>query len=216
MKEKLPRPSAVARIYFVALCGLWFCLQPAVAASSEPAEAARPFVEEVWPGVVQRGQTNRIELRGTGLEQAVGLWTSVPGLTLAARPVSPGDGAAVVLEVDLPAEAPTGLFGLRLATGSGLSNACVFLIDEPMAAGIGCDLPVTEARGSLVVDIGGGTTEVAVLSLAGAVVATSVRTAGDEMDEAIIGHMRRHHNLLIGEQSAERLKLTIGTHGSRS
>jgi rod shape-determining protein MreB len=87
----------------------------------------------------------------------------------------------------------------------------VFLIDEPMAAGIGCDLPVTEARGSLVVDIGGGTTEVAVLSLAGAVVATSVRTAGDEMDEAIIGHMRRHHNLLIGEQSAERLKLTIGS-----
>jgi rod shape-determining protein MreB len=87
----------------------------------------------------------------------------------------------------------------------------VYLIDEPMAAGIGCELPVTEARGSLVVDIGGGTTEVAVLSLAGAVVATSVRTAGDEMDEAIIGHLRRHHNLLIGEQSAERIKLTIGS-----
>ncbi|MDP6519460.1 MAG: rod shape-determining protein [Planctomycetota bacterium] len=87
----------------------------------------------------------------------------------------------------------------------------VYLIDEPMAAGIGCELPVTEARGSLVVDIGGGTTEVAVLSLAGAVVATSVRTAGDEMDEAIVGHLRRHHNLLIGEQSAERIKLTIGS-----
>ncbi len=87
----------------------------------------------------------------------------------------------------------------------------VYLIDEPMAAGIGVDLPVTEARGSLIVDIGGGTTEIAVLSLAGAVVSTSLRIAGDEMDEAIIAHMRRQHNLLIGEQSAERIKLTIGS-----
>ncbi|MCA8979353.1 MAG: rod shape-determining protein [Planctomycetes bacterium] len=87
----------------------------------------------------------------------------------------------------------------------------VYLIDEPMAAGIGCDLPVTEARGSLVVDIGGGTTEVAVLSLAGAVVSTSLRVAGDDMDEAIVQHLRRHHNLLIGEQTAERIKLTIGS-----
>ena len=87
----------------------------------------------------------------------------------------------------------------------------VYLIDEPMAAGIGVDLPVTEARGSLIVDIGGGTTEVAVLSLAGAVVSTSLRTAGDEMDEAIINHLRRHHNLAIGELSAEKIKLTIGS-----
>ncbi|MFT7486973.1 MAG: rod shape-determining protein MreB [Candidatus Paceibacteria bacterium] len=87
----------------------------------------------------------------------------------------------------------------------------VYLIDEPMAAGIGCDLPVTEARGSLIVDIGGGTTEIAVLSLAGAVVATSLRIAGDEMDDAIVQHLRRHHSLLIGEQSAERIKLTIGS-----
>lgn len=87
----------------------------------------------------------------------------------------------------------------------------VYLIDEPMAAGIGCDMPVTEARGSLIVDIGGGTTEIAVLSLAGAVVSTSLRIAGDEMDEAILAHLRRHHNLLIGEQSAERIKLTIGS-----
>jgi rod shape-determining protein MreB len=86
----------------------------------------------------------------------------------------------------------------------------VYLIDEPMAAGIGCDLPVTEARGSLIVDIGGGTTEIAVLSLAGAVVSTSLRIAGDEMDDAIVSHLRRHHSLLIGEQSAERIKLTIG------
>lgn len=87
----------------------------------------------------------------------------------------------------------------------------VYLIDEPMAAGIGVDLPVTEARGSLIVDIGGGTTEIAVLALAGTVVATSLRVAGDEMDEAIANHMRRFHNLLIGEQSAERIKLTIGS-----
>ena len=87
----------------------------------------------------------------------------------------------------------------------------VYLIDEPMAAGIGVDLPVTEARGSLIVDIGGGTTEVAVLALAGSVVATSLRVAGDEMDEAILSHMRRFHNLMIGEQSAERIKLTLGS-----
>jgi len=87
----------------------------------------------------------------------------------------------------------------------------VYLIDEPMAAGIGVDLPVTEARGSLIVDIGGGTTEIAVLALAGSVVATSLRVAGDEMDEAILGHLRRFHNLMIGEQSAERIKLTIGS-----
>ena len=87
----------------------------------------------------------------------------------------------------------------------------VYLIDEPMAAGIGCELPVTEARGSLIVDIGGGTSEIAVLSLAGAVVSTSLRIAGDEMDDAIISHLRRHHNLLIGEQTAERIKLTIGS-----
>ena len=87
----------------------------------------------------------------------------------------------------------------------------VYLIDEPMAAGIGVDLPVTEARGSLIVDIGGGTTEIAVLSLAGSVVSTSLRIAGDDMDDSIISHLRRHHNLLIGAQSAERIKLTIGS-----
>ena len=87
----------------------------------------------------------------------------------------------------------------------------VHLIDEPMAAGIGVGLPVTEARGSLIVDIGGGTTEIAVLSLAGKVVATSLRVGGDELDESIVAHMRREHNLLIGDQSAERIKTTIGS-----
>ena len=87
----------------------------------------------------------------------------------------------------------------------------VYLINETMAAGIGTELPVTEARGSLIVDIGGGTTEVAVLALAGEVVATSLRVAGDEMDEAIVNHLRRHHNLAIGEQTSEKIKLTIGS-----
>jgi len=87
----------------------------------------------------------------------------------------------------------------------------VYLIEEPMAAAIGAGLPVTEPSGSMIVDIGGGTTEVAVLSLGGIVYAESARVGGDKMDEAIIAYMRRHHNLLIGTMSAERLKKTIGS-----
>ena len=86
----------------------------------------------------------------------------------------------------------------------------VYLIEEPMAAAIGAGLPVTEPTGSMVVDIGGGTTEVAVLSLGGIVYARSVRVGGDKMDEAIIGYIRRNHNLLVGEGSAERIKKEIG------
>ena len=86
----------------------------------------------------------------------------------------------------------------------------VYLIEEPMAAAIGAGLPVTEPSGSMIVDIGGGTTEVAVLSLGGIVYAESARVGGDKMDEAIIAYMRRHHNLLIGSMSAERLKKSIG------
>jgi rod shape-determining protein MreB len=86
----------------------------------------------------------------------------------------------------------------------------VLLIEEPMAAAIGAGLPVTEPSGSMVVDIGGGTTEVAVISLGGIVYARSVRVGGDKMDEAVISYIRRTHNLLIGESSAERIKMTIG------
>ncbi|WP_339630485.1 rod shape-determining protein [uncultured Sneathiella sp.] len=85
------------------------------------------------------------------------------------------------------------------------------LIDEPMAAAIGAGLPVTEPTGSMVVDIGGGTTEVAVLSLGGIVYAKSIRVGGDKMDEAIIAYIRRNHNLLVGESSAERIKKLIGS-----
>ena len=87
----------------------------------------------------------------------------------------------------------------------------VFLIEEPMAAAIGAGLPVTEPTGSMVVDIGGGTTEVAVLSLGGIVSARSVRVGGDKMDEAIIGYIRRNYNLLVGESSAARVKEDIGS-----
>jgi rod shape-determining protein MreB len=87
----------------------------------------------------------------------------------------------------------------------------VFLIEEPMAAAIGAGLPVTEPTGSMVVDIGGGTTEVAVLSLGGIVYARSIRVGGNKMDEAIISYIRRHHNLLIGESTAERIKKEIGS-----
>ncbi|HZF34567.1 MAG TPA: rod shape-determining protein [Candidatus Angelobacter sp.] len=87
----------------------------------------------------------------------------------------------------------------------------VWLIEEPMAAAIGAGLPVTEPTGSMVVDIGGGTTEVGVLSLGGIVYARSIRVGGDKMDEAIIGYIRRNHNLLVGEGSAERIKKEIGS-----
>ncbi len=86
----------------------------------------------------------------------------------------------------------------------------VYLIEEPMAAAIGAGLPVTEPTGSMIVDIGGGTTEVAVLSLGGIVYARSARVGGDMMDDAIISYIRRYHNLLIGESTAENIKKEIG------
>jgi len=86
----------------------------------------------------------------------------------------------------------------------------VFLIEEPMAAALGADLPITEPTSNLVVDIGAGTTEVAVISLAGTVYSRSVRVAGDKMDEAILQHIKRKYNLLIGLQTAELIKVTVG------
>lgn len=87
----------------------------------------------------------------------------------------------------------------------------VFLIEEPMAAAIGVGLPVQEPAGNMIVDIGGGTTEVALISLAGIVYSRSVRVGGDEMDECIVQYMRRVYNLMIGERTAEEIKLTAGT-----
>ncbi|MDH7497900.1 MAG: rod shape-determining protein [Syntrophomonadaceae bacterium] len=86
-----------------------------------------------------------------------------------------------------------------------------YLIEEPMAAAIGAGLPVHEPTGNMIVDIGGGTTEVAVISLGGIVTAKSVRVAGDDMDEAIINHLKKNYNLLIGERTAEIVKISIGS-----
>jgi rod shape-determining protein MreB len=94
------------------------------------------------------------------------------------------------------------------AEGAGARE--VFLIEEPMAAAIGAGLPVTEPSGNMVVDIGGGTTEVAVISLSGIVYSQSVRVGGDKMDDAIVAYLKRKYNLLVGEQTAERVKCQIG------
>ncbi|MBW8785532.1 MAG: rod shape-determining protein, partial [Novosphingobium sp.] len=101
----------------------------------------------------------------------------------------------------------------RRAIRDAVSNAGarhVWLIDEPMAAGIGADLPVTRPIGSMVVDIGGGTTEVGVISTEGLTMSMSVRVGGDRMDEAIAAHVRWQHNLLIGEATAEKVKKRLG------
>lgn len=95
------------------------------------------------------------------------------------------------------------------AIGAGARE--VYLIEEPMAAAMGSGLPVEEARGSMVVDIGGGTTEVAIISLSGIVYAASVRIGGDRFDEAIMNYVRRNYGILIGETTAERIKHAIGT-----
>jgi rod shape-determining protein MreB len=92
----------------------------------------------------------------------------------------------------------------------------VYLIDEPMAAAIGAGLPVTEPSGNMIIDIGGGTTEVAVISLSGIVYSNSARVGGDKMDEAIINYIKRKYNLLIGERTAELIKIEIGTATSTS
>ncbi|WP_204845145.1 MULTISPECIES: rod shape-determining protein [Sedimentisphaera] len=89
----------------------------------------------------------------------------------------------------------------------------VFLIDEPMAAGIGAGLPITEPTASMIVDIGGGTTEVAIMSLADISTCTSLRVGGDDFDEAIINHLKRTYNLLIGESRAEQVKIELGSAG---
>ncbi|MDP7093971.1 MAG: rod shape-determining protein, partial [Gammaproteobacteria bacterium] len=95
------------------------------------------------------------------------------------------------------------------AEGAGARK--VFLVDEPMAAAIGAGLPVHEARGSMVLDVGGGTSEVAVISLNGIVYAASVRVGGDRFDEAILNYVRRNYGILIGEATAERVKQDIGS-----
>ncbi|MGQ0467620.1 MAG: rod shape-determining protein [Sporichthyaceae bacterium] len=110
---------------------------------------------------------------------------------------------------------PSGITGVErraVIEAAGQAGArSVHILSEPMAAAIGAGLPVGEATGCMVVDIGGGTTEVAVVSLGGIVCAKSVRIAGDELDQAIIAHLRKEHSLLIGERSAEEIKMALGS-----
>jgi rod shape-determining protein MreB len=95
------------------------------------------------------------------------------------------------------------------AQNSGVRE--VWLIEQPMAAAIGAGLPVREARGNMIVDIGGGTTDVAVVSMAGMVTNVTLKVAGDKLDEAIINYVRRHHNMMIGERTAEMIKIRLGS-----
>lgn len=110
---------------------------------------------------------------------------------------------------------PSGITAVerRAVTESAMQAGAkkVFIIDEPMAAAIGAGLQVQEPQGCMIVDIGGGTTEVAVISLGGIVYAKSVRVAGDDMDQAIIQHLKRTYNLMIGERTAEEIKIAIGS-----
>jgi len=110
---------------------------------------------------------------------------------------------------------PTGITGVEkravINSAERAGARQVFVVEEPMAAGIGAGLPMLDPIGNMIVDIGGGTTEVAVLSLGGIVAARSVRVAGDEFDEAIIQHLRRAYNLQVGEQTAERIKIDVGS-----
>ncbi len=110
---------------------------------------------------------------------------------------------------------PSGVTGVekRAVEEATLSAGArqAYLIEEPMAAAIGAGLPVSDPTGSMVVDIGGGTTEVAVISLGGIVVSQSIRVGGDEMDESIINHLRKEYKLLIGQQTAEEVKLEVGS-----
>jgi len=185
---------------------------------------------------VKRG-TNRVLQNGN----AVGLVAKemlgkTPGSISAIRPMKDG----VIADFDIT-EAMLGyfirkahsrrpVFGLRprvvIAVPSGITavekravlNSAeragarrVYLVEEPMACGIGAGLPITEPTASMIIDIGGGTTEVAIMSLADICVCESIRVAGDDMDEAIAAYMKRVYNLMIGEQTAERVKLEIGS-----
>ncbi len=183
---------------------------------------------------VRRG-TNQVLRNGTAVGQvAKEMLGRTPGSITAIRPLKDG----VIADFDIT-EAMLGYFIRKvhgrsrfvkprvvIAVPSGITavekravfNSAeragarrVYLVEEPMAAGIGAGLPIGEATASMIIDIGGGTTEVAIMTLADIAVVESIRVAGDEMDAAIIAHMRRAHDLMIGQQSAEKIKIEIGS-----
>jgi len=186
------------------------------------------------PSVVAiRTDTNTIEAVGNAAKNMIG---RTPGNIVAVRPMKDGviadfDTTATMMRYFIrQALKNQGLFSRRpnvmVCVPSGITAVEkravedatkqagareAYTIEEPFAAAIGADLPVWEPTGSMVVDIGGGTTEVAIISLGGIVTSRSIRVAGDEMDEAIIQYIKRRYNLMIGERTAEALKLEIGS-----
>ncbi|HCB99773.1 MAG TPA: rod shape-determining protein [Ruminococcaceae bacterium] len=175
-------------------------------------------------------KSNRVLAVGNGAKQMIG---RTPGSIVAIRPLKDG----VIADFDITAsmlkefirKVTTGSFAkprIIICIPSGITEVekravdeaayqagakDTFLVEEPMAAAIGAGLPVDEATGSMVVDIGGGTAEVAVISLSGIVTSRSVRIAGDEFDDAIINYVKKKYNLLIGVRTAEELKIAIGS-----
>ena len=184
------------------------------------------------PSVVAMDQNDRVPLAvGKDAKSMLG---RTPGNVLALRPLRDGviadfDTAEIMLKhfirrvhegrtlvsPRIVIGIPSGVTGVeRRAVEDAAREAGareVHLIDEPVAAAIGAGLPVAEPTGNMIIDIGGGTTEVAVLSLQGTVLSESVRVAGDELSEAMIQYMKKVHNLVIGERTAEEIKITIGS-----
>jgi len=190
-------------------------------------------------GIVLREPSVVAIVRGTNKVRAVGreakeMIGRTPGNIVAIRPMK--DGVIADFDVtqhmlnyfitkvhnrqrfykpELVIGVPTGITGVekRAVRESAMIAGArsVYLIEEPMAAAIGAGLPVADASGSMMVDIGGGTTEVAVISLGGVVVKKSIRVAGDELDDSIVQHVKRKYNLMIGERTAEEIKIRIGS-----
>ncbi|HEY9661805.1 MAG TPA: rod shape-determining protein [Allocoleopsis sp.] len=185
------------------------------------------------PSVVAIDQEDKVPL-AVG-EDAKKMLGRTPGNVVALRPLRDGviadfDTAELMLKhfIRRVHEGRTGLIAPRIVIGipSGVTGVerravmeaasqagarDVYLIDEPVAAAIGAGLPVAEPTGNMIIDIGGGTTEVAVLSLQGTVLSESVRVAGDELSEAILQYMKKVHNLVIGERTSEEIKIVIGS-----
>jgi rod shape-determining protein MreB and related proteins len=170
------------------------------------------------PSVVAIDRDTKVPLAvGTEAKKMLG---RTPGNVIAVRPLRKhfiqqvNEGSAIV-RPRIAIGIPSGVTAVErravmdAALQAGASE--VFLIDEPVAAAIGAGLPVAEPTGNMIVDIGGGTTEVAVLSLQGSVISESVRIAGDELNDAIVQYMKKVHNLTIGERTAEDIKIQIGS-----
>ncbi|MFC4306160.1 rod shape-determining protein [Cohnella boryungensis] len=186
------------------------------------------------PSVVAlRTDTKRIEAVGSDAKKMIG---RTPGNIVAIRPMKDGviadfETTATMIKYFIrKAQKPRAVFarhpnvmvcvpsGITAVEKRAVEDATkqagareAYIIEEPFAAAIGADLPVWEPTGSMVVDIGGGTTEVAVISLGGIVTSKSIRIAGDEMDDAIIAYIKRLYNLMIGERTSEQLKMEIGS-----